>query len=111
MRKTSKNAPQGLSADARELWVTFVDEYSIKDTGGLQILEQALSAYDRAAEAKAILDRDGIVCVDKARQTIAHPCVVIEKNSRAQYLAALKALGLNVIKKRPRPGRPGEPRR
>ena len=44
---------------------------------------------------------------DRFGQVKSHPLLSVERDSRAQYLAALKALNLDLEPLRDKPGRPG----
>jgi P27 family predicted phage terminase small subunit len=93
----SKNRPpKHLSIPARTLWKALTTEYQIHDSGGLAILTAGLEAYDRAQTAKALLDTEGPVVVDRWGQQKTHPAASIERDSRAQWLRALQQLCLDV---------------
>jgi hypothetical protein len=57
------------------------------------VFEEALHALDRAAQARALLQRDGLV-VASARGGLPHlhPAVKIEKDALATFSAAWRAL-------------------
>jgi P27 family predicted phage terminase small subunit len=98
--------PGHLGAEAKRLWKTLTAEYGIADAGGLAILTAGLEAFDRAREAKALLDTDGPVVVDRWGQKKMHPAAMIERDSRAQWLGAIKQLCLDLEPLRDTPGRP-----
>lgn len=104
--KANGRPPKTLSKDAKRLWRTLTAEYGIEDAGGLAILTAGLEAYDRAREAKALLDAEGPVVVDRWQQRKPHPAAAIERDSRAQWLGAIKQLCLDVEPLHPGPGRP-----
>ena len=82
-------------------------EYGITDTGGLVILRSACESFDRCQAAKALLDKDGPVFVDRYGQPRVHPAAAVERDNRAAMLSAIKALNLDVVTPRDGPGRPG----
>lgn len=82
-------------------------EYNISDAGGLLLLQTALEAFDRMRQAQALIQKHGGVTVDPNDQLKTNPATVIERDSRAAMLAALKALNLDLEPLNPRPGRPG----
>lgn len=88
------------------MWAEILKEYSIDDAAGLRILRVALEAYDRAQAARASIDRDGMTVHDKFGQVKPHPLLPIERDSRAAFLAGLKALNLDLEPLQSRPGRP-----
>jgi P27 family predicted phage terminase small subunit len=104
--KPSIRTPKRFSKEAKRLWRALTAEYGIADAGGLAILEAGLEAFDRAREAKALLDADGPVVVDRWGQKKTHPAASIERDARGQWLAALRQLCLDVEPLRPGPGRP-----
>lgn len=93
-RSTRPQAPAGLSLPARGLWLRLRDEYGIVDAGGLAVLEQAARCYDRAEEARRMLDREGVVTKDRWGQRKPHPAATVERDARAQLLAALRQLNI-----------------
>lgn len=104
--KTTNRAPNHLSKEARRIWKEILEEYDIADAAGLHILRVALEAYDRAQAAREAIDQDGMTLKDKFGQTKPHPLLPIERDSRAAFLAGLKALNLDLEPLRDRPGRP-----
>lgn len=100
-------APVGLSSAAKRLWRGLVQEYGLDDTAGLVILTAGLEAYDRAAAAKVLLDRDGPTITDRWDQQKVHPAASVERDSRAAWMSALKQLNLDIEPLRDSVGRPG----
>jgi P27 family predicted phage terminase small subunit len=78
------------------MWQRLAAEYQITDAGGLVILAAACEAHDRMRQAQAILKAEGLTAVDRFGQTKAHPMTLTERDSRAQMLAALKQLNLDL---------------
>ena len=66
----------------------------------------AAEAFDRMKKAEDIIEREGMIALDRFKQPKAHPAVVIERDSRAQMLVALRDLHLDLEPLRDRPGRP-----
>ena len=98
MRKSgNKNPlpPRGLSDAARRLWRSILTEYDIPDAPRRSILEAGLRSFDRAEAARQILDREGAVVKDRWNQSKVHPASIIERDSRAAYLSALKQLAFD----------------
>lgn len=104
--KNSKKAPKHLSGEAKKIWKDLLDEYGIEDIAGLKILHVALEAFDRAQAARAAIDKEGMTVTDKFKQVKPHPLLPIERDSRAAFLAGLKALQLDLEPLRDKPGRP-----
>jgi P27 family predicted phage terminase small subunit len=101
-----KNAPIGLSSEARKVWLELRDEYNINDSGGLQLIQVYVEAFERARRCRLQIDEDGEIVTDRFDQQKAHPLLVAEKDARNQMLAALKQLNLDVEPLQPTPGRP-----
>ena len=99
-------APKPLSTEAARWWRKLVDEYSVDDVAGRLLLMVALEAFDRMRQAQEAVARDGIAVTDRFKQVKAHPLCTVERDSRAQMLAALKALNLDIEPTRDGPGRP-----
>ena len=105
MKRTGK-PPKGLSSDAKGLWVRLVEEYEIDDAAGLAILAAGLESFDRANEAKKVLDKEGPIMTDRWGQKKPHPGVGVEIANRAAYLNAIRLLNLDVLDSKRGPGRP-----
>jgi len=99
--------PKTLSAEASRWWKKLTEDYEICDEAGFLLLQTALEAFDRMREAQAVITREGLTVKDRFDQAKAHPLTVVERDSRAQMLAALKALNLDLEPLRDAPGRPG----
>ncbi len=101
-------APKGLSRQAGRWWRKLVAEYAIDDEAGQLILLMAMQAFDRMHQAREELAKDGVTLTvtDRFDQVKTHPLVAVERDSRAQMLAALRQLNLDIEPLRDRPGRP-----
>lgn len=104
--KKSPAPPKHLSAEARKQYSKLVEEYSITDDGGLLILQTAFEAFDRMRMAQEQIKADGATTTDRFGQVKAHPLLTVERDSRAQFMAGIKALHLDVEPLQPRAGRP-----
>ena len=98
--------PKNLSKPAKKLYREILDEYSIDDPAGLAILKTALEAWDRSREAREAIDRDGPTYMDRFGCPKGHPLLTVERDSRSQFLQALKALNLDIEPLRDAAGRP-----
>ena len=104
--KDKKRPPDHLSDEAKKIWKDILAEYSIEDAAGLRILRVSLESFDRAQSARQAIDGEGMTVQDKFGQTKPHPLLAIERDSRAAFLAGLKALNLDLEPLRDKPGRP-----
>jgi P27 family predicted phage terminase small subunit len=98
--------PTHLSREAKKIWTDIVSDYQIDDVAGLKILRVSLEAYDRAQAARANIDKTGMMFKDRFGCPKPHPLLPIERDSRAAFLAGLKALNLDIEPLRDGPGRP-----
>lgn len=105
-KKSGLRPPKSLSPAARGIWQAVRADYEIDCPAALSILTSAMESFDRAAEAKAILDREGPVVTDRWGQRKVHPAAAVERDSRAAYLSAIKALNLDDATSDRGPGRP-----
>ena len=88
--------PKNLSSAVKKLWRKILEEYEITDGAGLQILEEALQALDRAREARERIDCDGMMILDRFGAEKVHPLLKIEHMNRAAFLAGIKQLNLDI---------------
>lgn len=93
--KPKIKAPEGLSKAAISWWKKLFDEYQITDNAGLLLLEQALRSFDRAEEARALIDKEGAVIRDRFNQPRQHPACQVERDNRAAVVKTLAALGID----------------
>lgn len=104
--KKAIRCPKHLSPEARIIWKEILSEYDIQDSAGLRILRISLESFDRSQECRKKIDEDGLIFYDKFNQKKSHPLLAIERDSRAAFLAGLKALNLDLEPLRDVPGRP-----
>ncbi|MBE0427886.1 MAG: hypothetical protein IBX72_14730 [Nitrospirae bacterium] len=106
MTKNKLKAPKHLSAESKKLWNSIVFDYALYDMTSQKILSVALEALDRCQKARTIIDAEGMTVLDKFGQAKQHPLLAIERDSRAAFLAGLKALNLDLEPLQDGPGRP-----
>ena len=99
-------APKHLTPEAREWWQKLTREYQIDDDAGLLLLQTSMEAFDRMRACQACIARDGEMITDRFEQRKCHPLLSTERDTRAQMMAALKQLNLDVEPLKPGPGRP-----
>lgn len=103
----SDSARKHLSKPAQAWFKAIQDEYAINDSAGVALLTVAAESWDRARSAREAIDvAGGPICQDRFGQDRAHPGIAVERDSRAQLLAALKQLNLDLEPLRDGPGRP-----
>ena len=106
MKNSVQKPPKTLSREAARWWRKLIAEYAIEDEAGYLMLQTSLEAFDKMRKAQAVIADDGLVVIDRFGQKKAHPLTAVERDSRAQMLAALKALNLDVKPLQDTPGRP-----
>lgn len=96
MKNCSNKPPAGLSRAALAWWKALNEEYEFPLEARL-VLEAAMHSFDRWMQARAILDKEGLTFRDKFKQPRQHPAVLIERDSKAAMVRALKSLGLDIL--------------
>ena len=95
-----------LSSNADKLKKSIIADYGIDDDAGLAILQTALEAYDLFHSAQKVVDKDGLTVQGDRGGVKAHPLLSVIRDARAQFLAGLKALNLDLEPLQKGPGRP-----
>jgi P27 family predicted phage terminase small subunit len=103
-----EKSPKHLASEGGEYWSQVIAEFSINDAPGLALLLTACEALDRMAEARRVIEADGAIVKDRYGQSKVHPACQLEKDSRNGFLAAMRALNLEISPTRP-VGRPTQP--
>ncbi len=90
-----------LSENARGLWNELRTDH--ESPGRLALLLTGLEALDRADQAKAIIDREGLTIVTESTgMSRAHPLLKVEKDARQQFIKVMLSLGLYLFGEKPR---------
>ena len=94
-----------LSEGALKIRNAILKEYDIVDDAGQAILQTGMEAYDLMQKAQEQVDRDGLTVAGDRGGIKAHPLLACIRDSRAQFLMALKHLNLDIepIKQMGRP--------
>lgn len=96
MKKRGPPPPGHLSEDAKSWWRTVLQHFDLEEHH-LRLLRLACEAWDRAQQARAILDRDGITFTDDRKNIRAHPAVAIEKDARTGFARLVRELDLDAV--------------
>lgn len=105
----TKKPPKHLKADGARLWRDLVAEYQLDDAAGLALLTTAAECLDRMREAQRVIEALGSVVEDFRGQPKANPACALEKDARNGFLAAIRALNLDIEPLQQRVGRPSSP--
>lgn len=88
---------KALSKEAMKLKASILKSYDISDEAGIAILQTAMGAYDAMNAAQAVVDKQGLTVRGDRGQIKAHPLLSVIRDSRAQFLMALKHLNLDIM--------------
>ena len=94
-RKSSPQPPKHLSRESKAWWREVTSDYDL-ERHHLKLLQAAAESWDRVAQARALLERGGIVIKDRFGQQKPHPAVDIERHNRALFARMLRELALDV---------------
>jgi len=93
-------APLYLSPEMRAWWKRVTDEYDL-ESDALLLLQTAATAFDRATEARKLIEREGVL-IDRRK----NPACDVELQNAALFVRSMKALGLDLEPENHRIGRP-----
>ena len=92
---SSHQPPKHLRSETRAWWREVVASY-VLDSHHVKLLQACAEAWDRAEQARKVIDRKGLIYTDRFGQPKAHPAVDIERRSLAEFRLHLRELGLDV---------------
>lgn len=88
--------PDHLSEKAAAIWREVVTTYVV-EIEGLPLLEQALTQYDRAAQARREIEREGLTWTNPDSGAVhVNPAVKAERDATKAFRLAWKALDLDI---------------
>jgi P27 family predicted phage terminase small subunit len=82
-----------LSADMQQFYRKVARKYALSDHHR-RLLVCSCEAHDRMTAARDLLATTGLVLVNRHGETVAHPAVAIERDSRTAFARMLRELGL-----------------
>ena len=82
------------------------EEYAITDAAGLALLARAAECTDRMDAAQKAIGEHGELVPDRYGGVKLNPACNLEKDARSGFLAAMRALNLDLEPLRDGPGRP-----
>ena|SRR5215469_7754870 len=98
--------PKALSGEARRWWQEIRDEYEIRDSAGLLLLQTAAEQFDQMRQAERLIKREGPVVQDRWGHRKQHPATLVARDCRTAMMRCLRQLNLDLEPLRDRPGRP-----
>lgn len=85
--------PAHLSAEAKAWWREVVAAYELEPQH-LRLLQLAAEAWDRAAQARRILAKEGVTFNDRFGKPRKHPAIGVEEQARLAFLRCVRELDL-----------------
>jgi len=82
-----------LSEAATRLYASVMSDFELTDPEAA-VLVEGLRSWDRAEEARKIVDSEGVTMRNRFGHPERHPAVIIERDSRRDFVAAMRQLGL-----------------
>jgi phage terminase small subunit len=90
---------------ATRAWFSHVVQDYVLELHHLRLLQLCAEAWDRCAQSREVLDREGLTFIDRWGCPRARPEVSVERDSRIAFARLLRELDLD-IEPPPQPGRP-----
>lgn len=102
------SVPDHLRDAGRAFYSSVAHEYRIADAAGVALLVTAAECMDRMRAAQASITEHGELVIDRYGAPKLNPACSLEKDARSGFLAAMRALNLDLEPLRDGPGRPPE---
>lgn len=100
--------PDHLRPAGKAFFASVVSEYGIADAAGAALLSTAAECLDRMRAAQASIAEHGELVTDRYGAPKLNPACALEKDARSGFLAAMRALNLDLEPLRDGPGRPAQ---
>jgi P27 family predicted phage terminase small subunit len=88
-------APRHLKAATRRWWIAVASDWALEDHH-LRLLTLAGEAWDRCAQARELIQREGLTVATKAGGPRLHPAVRVETDARLAFARLIRELDLDV---------------
>jgi P27 family predicted phage terminase small subunit len=95
MAGTVLKAPRHLKAATRRWWESVAADWQLEEHH-LRLLTLAGEAWDRCAEARELIQKEGLTVATKGGGPRLHPAVRVETDSRLAFARLLRELDLDV---------------
>lgn len=83
--------PKYLTAASKKVWESIVADYAM-DEPALEILAATLAATDRMQQARARINKDGVLQADRFGVLRAHPLIAVERDASGCALRGWRLL-------------------
>lgn len=94
-RDAQPKAPAHLAAATAAWWLEVVTAWEL-DAHHVRLLTLAAESFDRAVQAREILNRRGLTFKDRFGQPKPRPEIAVERDSRTAFARLLRELDLDV---------------
>lgn len=98
--------PKHLRTAGKAFFSSVADEYGITDAAGVALLARAAECVDRMTAAHTSIAEHGELVIDRYGAPKLNPACTLEKDARNGFLAAVRALNLDIEPLRDGAGRP-----
>ena len=88
--------PDHLGEPERQIWRGIFRDYGLTADVATAVLATALEAHQRARECREAIAAEGMTVTGRDAQIKVHPLLTVERDARAQWLASIKVLGLEL---------------
>ncbi len=88
-------APAHLQPATAKWWRKVIDDYLL-EPHHIRLLTLAATTWDRAEQARSVLDAQGLTYLDRFDAPRARPEVAIERDSRTGFARLIRELDLDV---------------
>ena len=88
-------APKHLKADTRRWWEAVVDRWQLEEHH-VRLLTLAAEAWDRCAQARALIAKDGLTVATRDGGAKLHPACRVEQASQIAFARLLRELDLDL---------------
>jgi phage terminase small subunit len=95
LTKRRKETPAHLKPKTAAWWASVTDDYMLEPHHE-RLLTLAATAWDRAEQARAMLDEHGLKFNDRFDSLHARPEIAIERDSRTGFARLIRELDLDV---------------
>jgi phage terminase small subunit len=95
---TTPPPPEHLGPAGRDLWTKTLEDFSPDDfkAHSFELLAAAGTQLDRAAQARAAIEKHGIATKDRFNQLRENPAVAVERNAHLAFVRIARELGLDL---------------
>ncbi|NQU20945.1 MAG: P27 family phage terminase small subunit [Candidatus Nealsonbacteria bacterium] len=94
--KRAPAPPVKWSKTAKRFWLDVHKQFVLEEPQHVELLRAACQQLDRADAARAVVDKGGVVLLDRFKQVKPNPAVDMERQAHLAFLRLARELGLDV---------------